>query len=100
MVKIKNGDKVMTVTRGAYNSIFKDMGFIMVHEAKTPKTFDEDAEEDTEGAEMEEETQLEEKPLSEMNFNELKEYASQLGIPTAGMRTRKELKEAIQQAEQ
>lgn len=100
MITIQCNGQTLKVTLGAYNSIYKPMGFSPVHMAKMPKTPDMDPEEEMDEEVETEDAELGEKPLSEMNFNELKEYAAQLGISTNGMRTRRELKAAIQQAEQ
>lgn len=103
MIRIKRGSHTMSVTRGAFNAVYKPMGYTEMEEHKAPKTHEE-TDDEYEDADMDsdedDEPELGEKPLNEMNFNELKEYATQLGIATAGMRTRRELKEAIQQAEQ
>lgn len=97
MIKIKRGTHELEVTQGAFKSIYAPAGYTAVAQpVEMPETFDEVEEPEFE----EEEPELAEKPLSEMNFNELKEYAAQLGIQTSGMRTRRELKQAIQAAQE
>lgn len=97
MIKIKRGTHELEVTQGAFKSIFAPAGYTMVEQpAKALETPEGDEE-----LELEEEQQeLSEKPLSEMSFNELKEYAEQLGIQTSGMRTHQQLKRAIQAAQE
>lgn len=100
MIRIKRGTHTMSVTRGAFKSVYKPMGYEEL-EAEKPNETNSEHDDGYEDADTEdEEPVLDEKPLGEMSFNELKEYATQLGLATSGMRTRRELKEAIQQAEQ
>lgn len=97
MIKIKRGTHELEVTQGAFKSIFAPAGYTVVEQpAKAQETPEDDEELELE----EEEQDLSEKPLSEMSFNELKEYAEQLGIQTSGMRTHRQLKQAIQAAQE
>ena len=97
MIKIKRGTHELEVTKGAFKSIFAPAGYIVVEQPAKALETPEGGEE----PELEEEQQdLSEKPLSEMSFNELKEYAEQLGIQTSGMRTHQQLKRAIQAAQE
>ena len=118
MVTIKKGDQTITVTRGAYLSSFKAMGFVLVEGSEEtqkvspapdkgntlPET-QEDSEELEEGSEedlVEDEPDdsddLDEKPLSEMTFEELQRYAKHLGLATAGVKSKRELRSVIRRA--
>lgn len=60
---------------------------------------DEETDEDEEDEdESEDEDDLSEKPLSKMNMQELEEYAERLGVETDGLRSKKEIREAIKKA--
>lgn len=104
MVKITNGSKIFEVSRGAYDSVYKGLGFHVVGtepvedkplKEKTqvpPEDEDDDEEDDTPG-ENEGENEpgegldldaLLEKPLSQWEPDELKEFVRAKGIDTAG----------------
>lgn len=103
MVKITNGSKIFEVSRGAYDSVYKGLGFHVVGtepaEDKPPKEkmqvspeTEGDEEEDAPG-ETEGENEpgdgidldaLLEKPLSQWEPDELKEFVRAKGIDTAG----------------
>ena len=59
---------------------------------------EDDEETDEDEDESEDEDELSEKPLSKMNMQELEEYAERLGINTDGLRSKKEIREAIKEA--
>lgn len=118
MIKIKKGDSVLTVTRGAYTNYFKDLGYRVVRATKTPETLEgvsihpdkdsdlsgdlsqlkifleDESDELTEEDEEEEELDLSEIPLSEMTGSQLRQYAEELGLPYEGLKKR-ELRELI-----
>lgn len=103
MVKITNGSKIFEVSRGAYDSVYKGLGFHVVGtepaEDKPPKEKTQVPPE-TEGDEEDDvpdepETEGEpgngldldallEKPLSQWEPDELKEFVRAKGIDTAG----------------
>lgn len=103
MVKITNGSKIFEVSRGAYDSVYKSLGFHVVGtepaEDKPPKEKTQ-VPPDTEGDEEDDasdepETEGEpgngldmdallEKPLSQWEPDELKEFVRAKGIDTAG----------------
>ena len=107
MIKISKGGLVLEVTSGAYKAIYKAAGWSPVEETTTaaPQTPSggvsgaggsnpsPDApttpEEPQEGHTGEEET------LNKMSDDELKQYASLLGIQTTDLKSRKKLMEAI-----
>lgn len=124
MVEITNGQITLTVTTGAFKSFYKDCGFAILSTAggnEDPEvgsthlsdencqaedsSQEENTEEDDEPSyddepyedSEDEEVDLSEIPLSEMNFEQLQEYADQLGINRSGVRSKKELRSLIRQ---
>lgn len=103
MVKITNGSKIFEVSRGAYDSVYKGLGFHVVgtepaevnppkEKTQVPPDAEGEEEDDTTG-EAEGETEpgegldldvLLEKPLSQWEPDELKEFVRAKGIDTAG----------------
>lgn len=103
MVKITNGSKIFEVSRGAYDSVYKSLGFHVVgtepaedkplkERTQVPPETEGDEEDD---APDEPETEGEpgsgldldallEKPLSQWEPDELKEFVRAKGIDTAG----------------
>ena len=123
MVTIQRAGHVLTVSKGAFKTLYKPMGYVIVgdegepeaspapgKEITPPDTGDgsEDylssGEDESDGADAdpddEEDADLEEKPLSEMNFKELKAYAKRRGINTNGMSSKKEVRDAILETEE
>lgn len=120
MVTIERAGHVLIVTQGAFKALYRPMGYVIVgtegepeaspgpDEVTTPPA-DEDVSEDDSSSEEDENSDededqddedLEEKPLSEMNFKELKAYAKRRGINVNGMSSKKEVREAILEAEE
>lgn len=124
MLKIKNDTSTLLVTVGAFKEIYKKQGYeICVPEApqeesantdnkisteertspsqdefdsKKTESVDESSEEETleEDFNSEDFEDLSEKPLADMSFSELKEYATQLNIGFEGLK-KNELKDKI-----
>lgn len=95
---ITDGQRTISVSKGAYHTFYKPLGFTPA--TPTPVEF---AEHGDMGMDPGDETMLDdlyEKPLSEMDFNELKMYARALGISTNGIKSKQELRQAIKEAEQ
>lgn len=105
MVKITNGSKIFEVSRGAYDSVYKGLGFHVVgtepaedkplkERTQVPPETEGDEEEDapgengggseTESGEGLDLDALLEKPLSKWEPDELKEFVRAKGIDTAG----------------
>lgn len=105
MVKITNGSKIFEVSRGAYDSVYKGLGFHVVgtepaedkplkERTQVPPETEGDEEEDapgengggseTESGEGLDLDALLEKPLSQWEPDELKEFVRVKGIDTAG----------------
>lgn len=89
MVKITNGTIVCEVTRGAFDGIYSRLGFRVVEEPKAEVT-------PVVVAQPENEFEaLEEKPLSQWNKTEVKEYAAAHEIDLTGTKNVNEAKEII-----
>ena len=112
MVKISNGLDTMTVTKGAYEGIYKFQGYSLVHDyatTTTVKPVEADVTDDnnyivndmTEVADDQEETgeevkvELKEKPISQWSKDELKEFAEANGISLEGIKSTKEVRDII-----
>ena len=113
MVKISNGEVTQIVSRGAFDTQYKRLGFQIVEdnkiaevkqevkkaaEEKKPESqvpddddFDADAVDDTED-DFEE---LLEKPISQWNKTEVKDFAAAKGIDIHGTKNANEAKEII-----
>lgn len=118
MVKITNGIKTLTVTRGAFNGIYKSQGYVEVNPevlgATSPSavadSLDENTNADAEVADAEVvgtnmETmsaddakfivEAKEKPLSQWGKSDVKRYANIMGIDISGTRNVGEAKNII-----
>ena len=107
MIKISKGHLVLEVTSGAYKAIYKAAGWSPVEE--TPAAAPQEpavgvsgeggSNSTPEGQEASTEPQGantgEEETLNKMSDDELKQYASLLGIQTRDLKGRKKLMEAI-----
>lgn len=108
MVKISNGEVTQVVSRGAFDTQYKRLGFQIVEDndvAEAKKVvedskpevhvpdddFDADAADDTED-DFEE---LLEKPISQWNKTEVKDFAAAKGIDIHGTKNANEAKEII-----
>lgn len=93
MIKIKKGNKVMTVTKAAYKNFFINTEWVMVDESTAEVVEDatEQTDDDSEGWDDEEVT----KPISEMTMEELETYANEHGIDISGGSTAKQVKAII-----
>ena len=124
MVQITNGIVTLSVTPGAYKNIYASQGFREVN-TKTPSkakvesqietdisvgTFPEVTPEDATASEFDASTvgtvsetpepdvDLSEIPLGEMNSEQLKAYAKQLGVDLKGMTSKKAVRDKIRAA--
>ena len=116
-IRNPNGSGTLEVTKGAYREIYAHLGWVPdVEPEKTPIPHDHEEEEnphepheeqpedemelqneDQEDHEEDMEDELEEKPISLMSFEELKEYAARVKNDTTGLRSKKELRLRIKQ---
>ena len=108
MVKIAKGNLVNTVPKSAFDNFFKSQGWEMVEGDYAPsipiveeKEVEEVVEEQEENSDEWDEVMDElkddevEKPLSDMNKEELISKANSLGMDITGLNTNKQLREAI-----
>lgn len=95
MVKITNGINVLEVTSGAYAGIYKDQGYKPVTVEKSKKQAEPEKQPE---APVDEFAELEEKPISQWNKNEVKAYAEAKGIDLTGTKNVNEAKEIIKAA--
>lgn len=120
MIKISKGGRVLEVTSGAYKAIYKATGWSPVEETPvaapqepaegvsgdggsnpTPEAFTaseepQEPQEDLEDPEPQEASgESEDETLNKMSNDELRQYASLLGIQTKDLKGRKKLMEAI-----
>lgn len=108
MVKISNGEVTQIVSRGAFDTQYKRLGFQIVGDNKTTEVkkekkkseaqvpdddFDADVADDTEDGDDFEE--LLEKPISQWNKTEVKDFAAAKGIDIHGTKSANEAKEII-----
>ena len=116
-IRNPNGSGTLEVTKGAYREIYAHLGWVPDVEPEktlTPHSHEEEENphephdeqpedelelqnEDQGDHEEDMEDELEEKPISLMSFEELKEYAARLNIDTTGLRSKKELRLRIKQ---
>lgn len=111
MVSIVKGKKAMTVSRSAYDNFYKQNGWEIVNGNKKNEKPEEVIEQETveevnsqddvsddDWADIEEDEADEEgieKPLSEMNRQELEEKATELGIDFSNVKSNKQLRDLI-----
>ena len=121
MIRITNGRMSLEVSWSAFKTMFEPAGFVLEGSSlspeadggsNTPDDFrlphlgqQEDEEEDSEEPEPEESEDDEEEqpidysevPLSELGYDELCDYADQLGLNREGIRSKKELRGIIRE---
>lgn len=125
MIKITDGNVIYEVTTGAYNTVYKKMGFYpfdgtaektdAVDEGDAASEVAVDAEEQAdEAADVEENdgaddsassddefcSELEKKPISQWNKTEVKQYASIKGIDISGTKSINEARDRIKAAQE
>lgn len=96
MIKITNGVNIFEVPAGAYKNTFKKLGYNLIlekHEvSEVPPESSDEVVEDTSHDEF---AELLEKPISQWNKREVKEFAAAKGIDLAGTKTIDEAKDRI-----
>jgi hypothetical protein len=103
MVIAVRGKNVIKVSRKAYETMFKKRGYRILDEKpeqdRLNVDFEEESEEQEEEQEQEEhEQEIETIPISEMNKEQLAEYAKEHNIDTSGARNVREARQIIQKA--
>ena len=89
MIKITNGRETLDVSRGAYKALYKSAGFACVHP-------EQEAHDGVYGADNAA-IPLSERPLMDMSADELKAYATELGIDHEHTRTKKDMQALIRE---
>lgn len=110
MIKITNGSRTTTVTKGVFKELYEPMGWKIADiseetpqneglpevEIKEPEESSEPAEETPEEVEPEEGEDVEvEIPISEMKLAELKQYAEDHGIDISAAKNKNDIKAII-----
>lgn len=93
MVTARKGDSIIKVSKRSFETMFKDKGYVVVLDEATEKVetvAEPIIEEDVV------ETETEETPISEMNKEQLMEYAKEHGIDTSRARNVREARQIIQ----
>lgn len=99
-VTIRRGKHITKVSKNSYEKLFKDKGYKIVGENRTNKQdgmIMEDVPEE-EVKEKEQEEEIETIPVSEMNKEQLIEFAKEHGIDTTSARNVREARTIIQKA--
>lgn len=94
MITARKGDNIIKVSKHSFETMFKDKGYVVVSDEATEKV-----ETVVEEPIVEEEvvkTETEETPISEMNKEQLMEYAKEHGIDTSKARNVREARQIIQ----
>ena len=93
MVTITNGRHTTQVTKSVYKNVFKNIGYVVVEEAK--KSADEHVESVEERIA---DVEVDKIPVSEMNKEQLVEYARNHNIDTSSAKNVREARQMIQKA--
>ena len=112
MIKITNGSEVYQVTNGAYETVYKPMGFVPIDEAVVedniaaydePEQAASDEEWTDAESEVDEDTawceELKKKPIGQWNKAEVKRYAEIRSIDITGTKSINEAKDRIKAAD-
>lgn len=99
MVVAQRGQRFTKVSRHAYETLFKNKGYRIVQDDDEPKKVMTETEEPVEeGQEEGKEKEIETIPISEMNKEQLAEYAKEHNIDTSAARNVREARQIIQKA--
>lgn len=110
MIKITNGSEVYQVTNGAYETVYKPMGFVPIGESASQDDVVDEFEQaasDEEWVEAETEIdedaawceELKKKPIGQWNKAEVKRYAEIRSIDITGTKSIVEAKDRIKAAD-
>ena len=92
MVTARRGKHTIKVSKHSYETLFRNKGYRIVEDEK-----DMDVEQTVDYGEPEEQ-EVETVPISEMNKEQLAEYAKEHNIDTSGARNVREARQIIQKA--
>lgn len=95
MVTARKGDSIIKVSKRSFETMFKDKGYAIVSDEAKEKV--ENVIEEPIVEEEVVKTETEETPISEMNKEQLMEYAKEHGIDTSKARNVREARQIIQQ---
>lgn len=92
MVNIMKGEHTVKVSRNSYETMFKKNGYVIVDE--TEQNIDDIVEDE----QIEENDSVDTIPISEMNKEQLAEYATKHNIDTSKAKNVREARQIIQKA--
>lgn len=92
MVNIMKGEHIVKVSRNSYETMFKKNGYVIVDETK------QNIDDIVEDEQMEEDDSVDTIPISEMNKEQLAEYATKHNIDTSKAKNVREARQIIQKA--
>lgn len=100
MVTARRGKQTVRVSRRSYETMFRKRGYVIIGEDSKEENISNEVEERTvEEMEIEEtESEVETIPISEMNKEQLAEYAKEHNIDTSSARNVREARQIIQKA--
>lgn len=97
MVTARRGQHTVKVSKHSYETLFRNKGYRIVEEEKDMVILDTDTDNAVDDGESEEH-EVETVPISEMNKEQLAEYAKEHNIDTSGARNVREARQIIQKA--
>lgn len=97
MVTARRGQHTVRVSKHSYETLFRNKGYRIVEDKKDVVTPDVDEEQVVDYEESEEQ-EVETVPISEMNKEQLAEYAKEHNIDTSSARNVREARQIIQKA--
>lgn len=97
MVTVRRGQHTVKVSKHSYETLFRNKGYRIVEDEKDMVILDTDTENAADYGESEEQ-EVETVPISEMNKEQLAEYAKEHNIDTSGARNVREARQIIQKA--
>jgi hypothetical protein len=92
MVNIMKGEHTVKVSRNSYETMFKKNGYVIVDENK------QNIDDIVEDEQIEEDDPVDTIPISEMNKEQLMEYAEKHNIDTSKAKNVREARQIIQKA--
>ena len=92
MVNIMKGEHTVKVSRQSYETMFKKNGYVIVDETK------QNIDDIVEDEKIEEDDSVDTIPISEMNKEQLMEYAEKHNIDTSKAKNVREARQIIQKA--
>ena len=92
MVNIMKGEHTVKVSRQSYETMFKQNGYVIVDETK------QNIDDIVEDEQIEEDDSVDTIPISEMNKEQLAEYATKHNIDTSKAKNVREARQIIQKA--